>query len=56
LSLFGAILGPILGGLVFDNFGPKFPFIISIFIELSVIPLYTIAIISLKKYMAESVD
>lgn len=56
LSLIGAILGPIIGGLVFDSFGPQAPFIISIFIELSVIPLYAIAISSLKKYMAEVVD
>jgi len=56
LSLLGAILGPILGGIAWDNFGPKSPFIISIFIELSVIPLYAIAITYLKKYMAEKIE
>lgn len=56
LSLLGAILGPILGGLAWDSLGPKAPFIISIFIELSVIPLYAIAIKSLKPYIAEKLD
>lgn len=56
MSLFGAILGPILGGFVWAYLGPQSPFIISIFVELSVIPLYIIAIKSLKKYMAEKVD
>jgi len=56
LSLFGAVLGPILGGFVWDAFGPTAPFVISIFIELSVIPLYVIAIKMLKPYMAEKVD
>ena len=56
LSLLGAILGPILGGLAWDNLGPTSPFVISIFVELSVIPLYTVAITSLKKYMAEKLE
>ena len=56
LSLFGAVLGPILGGFAWDTFGPSAPFVISIFIELSVIPLYVIAIKMLKPYMAEKVD
>jgi len=56
LSLFGAALGPIIGGLVYDSIGAFAPFMISIFIELSVIPLYAIAIKKLKPYMAEKVD
>jgi len=56
LSLLGAVLGPIIGGLAWDSLGPSAPFMISIFIELSVIPLYAIAIISLKPYMAEKAD
>ncbi|MFW9865146.1 MAG: MFS transporter [Candidatus Thorarchaeota archaeon] len=56
LGLLGAILGPILGGLAWDNLGPTAPFIISIFVELSVIPLYAVAITSLKKYMAEKLE
>ena len=56
LSLFGAVLGPIIGGLAYQGIGPFAPFVISIFIELSVIPLYAIAIKALKPYMAEKVD
>ncbi|MBY8981022.1 MAG: MFS transporter [Candidatus Lokiarchaeota archaeon] len=53
LSLFGAVLGPIIGGLAYESIGTFAPFLISIFIELSVIPLYAIAIKALKPYMAE---
>ncbi len=56
LSLFGAALGPIIGGFAYDNIAPFAPFLISIFIELSVIPLYAIAIKTLKPYMTEKVD
>lgn len=56
LSLFGAVLGPILGGFAWDVLGPSAPFVISIFIELSVIPLYAIAITALKPYLAEKID
>lgn len=56
LSLFGAVLGPIIGGLAYDSIGAFAPFAISIFIELSVIPLYAIAIKALKPHMAEKVD
>jgi len=56
LSLVGAVLGPIIGGITYQSIGPFAPFVISIFIELSVIPLYAIAIKKLKPYMAEKVD
>ncbi|MHA1677545.1 MAG: MFS transporter, partial [Promethearchaeota archaeon] len=56
LSMLGSIAGPLIGGLVWDNVGPTAPFIISIFIELSIIPLYIIAIKLLKPYMAEKID
>ena len=56
LSLFGAVLGPIVGGFAYDSIGASAPFVISIFIELSVIPLYAIAIKKLKPYMAEKVN
>ncbi len=56
LSLLGAVLGPVLGGFAWDALGPSAPFVISIFIELSVIPLYAIAIKALKPYMAEKVE
>ena len=56
LSLFGAVLGPIIGGFAYDSIGPFAPFIISIFIELSVIPLYAIAIKALKPYITEKIE
>jgi len=56
MSFLGAIVGPIIGGLVWDHLGPQAPFIISIFIELSVIPLYITAIRILKPYMAEKLE
>lgn len=56
MSFLGAILGPIVGGLAWDHLGPQAPFIISIFIELSVIPLYITAIKILKPYMAEKIE
>ena len=56
MSFFGAIIGPIIGGLALDQIGFTAPFIISIFVELSVIPLYIIAIKLLKPYMAEKID
>ncbi|MBY9019950.1 MAG: MFS transporter [Candidatus Lokiarchaeota archaeon] len=56
LSLFGAVLGPIIGGFAYDSIGAFAPFAISIIIELSVIPLYAIAIKKLKPFMAEKVD
>ncbi|MFX1312286.1 MAG: MFS transporter [Promethearchaeota archaeon] len=56
MSFLGAIVGPIVGGLAWDYLGFQAPFIISIFIELSLIPLYIIAISILKPYMAEKID
>ncbi len=52
----GSIIGPILGGFVWDMYGPKAPFIISIFVELSLIPLYVIVIYLLLPHVAETFD
>ncbi len=56
MSFFGAIIGPIIGGFAWDQIGFTSPFIISIFVELTVIPLYVIAIKLLKPHMAEKLD
>jgi MFS family permease len=56
MSFFGAIIGPIIGGLAMDQIGFTSPFIISIFVELLVIPLYIIGIKLLKPYMAEKLE
>ncbi|MFX1498116.1 MAG: MFS transporter [Promethearchaeota archaeon] len=56
MSFVGAILGPLIGGFVYQHIGIRYPFIISIFVELSIIPLYIIAIKLLKPYMAEKFE
>jgi len=55
-AFFGNVIGPILGGIVWDFMGPKFPFIISIFVELSLIPLYLGVGYLLVPYLAESYE
>ncbi|MFX1366814.1 MAG: MFS transporter [Promethearchaeota archaeon] len=52
----GSVIGPILGGIVWDFFGPKFPFIISIFVELSLIPFYLLVVYFLLPSLAEAYD
>ena len=52
----GSIIGPILGGIVWDTSGPKAPFIVSIFVELCLIPLYFIVIHLLLPHVAETYD
>jgi len=51
-SNFGAVVGPILGGILWD-FSSKLPFIISILIELVLILPFVIAIFYLKPHLAE---
>ncbi|MFX0035353.1 MAG: MFS transporter [Candidatus Hermodarchaeota archaeon] len=53
-AFLGSFIGPILGGIVWDFMGPKFPFIISIFVELSLIPLYLVVVFYLLPHLAES--
>lgn len=55
VSLFGAALGPIIGGIAWEQWNHKAPFIISIFVELSLIPLYWLAIKSLEPFMEEKI-
>jgi hypothetical protein len=43
-----------IGGIVWDTISPQLPFIISIFVELSLIPLYLAAVYLLLPHMAES--
>jgi MFS family permease len=49
----GAIMGPILGGFLWDTFSPRFPFIVSIFVELALIPLFLVVVRLLLPHMAE---
>ena len=50
----GSVIGPILGGVVWDFYGPNYPFIISIFVELSLIPLYLVVVYCLIPHLAET--
>jgi MFS family permease len=52
----GSVIGPILGGIVWDLISPQFPFIISIFVELSLIPLYLGAVYLLLPHVAEAYE
>jgi MFS family permease len=52
----GNVIGPILGGIVWDFMGSKFPFIISIYVELSLIPLYLLVVYFLLPHLAETYD
>ncbi|MHA1703432.1 MAG: MFS transporter [Promethearchaeota archaeon] len=49
----GSIVGPILGGLAWDNFNQKMPFLISIVVELFLIPFYWIAVKFILPHLAE---
>jgi MFS family permease len=51
-----AVIGPLIGGMVMDLISLQFPFIISIFVELSLIPLYLAAVKLLLPHVAESYE
>nr|MDO8118830.1 MFS transporter [Candidatus Sigynarchaeota archaeon] len=50
----GGAVGPIIGGLAWDGYGPRMPFVISIFVELSLIIPYLLALKRIRPYIAES--
>jgi MFS family permease len=50
----GSILGPILGGLAWDYVGITAPFLISIIVELCLIPFYVFAVLMIKPYLKEA--
>jgi len=52
----GNFTGPIIGGLVWDYINITAPFIISIFVELALIPIYIIAIFYLKPHLTETYE
>jgi DHA1 family multidrug resistance protein-like MFS transporter len=50
----GSFIGPLLGGIVWELLNnPDYPFIISIFVELSLIPLYLVVVYYLIPHLAE---
>jgi DHA1 family multidrug resistance protein-like MFS transporter len=50
----GNILGPILGGIAWDFIGIRAPFLISIIVELCLIPFYILAVLIIKPYLKET--
>ncbi len=49
----GNIAGPLFGGLAWDNIDPTAPFMISIYVELCLIPFYWIAVTYILPHLAE---
>ncbi|MFW9828182.1 MAG: MFS transporter [Candidatus Thorarchaeota archaeon] len=52
----GTVIGPIIGGIVLDMMGLKAPFIISIFVELSLIPFYILSVYLMKGHLTEKYE
>ncbi|TFF97356.1 MAG: MFS transporter [Promethearchaeota archaeon] len=52
----GTFLGPIIGGIVWDLISIKAPFMISIFVELIIIPIYLISIFYLQPHLTEKYE
>ena len=55
LGRLGGVLGPIIGGLAWDEFGTQSPFIISIFVELALIPIFILTLRTLEPVMEEKI-
>ncbi len=55
-SNLGFLVGPILGGLAWDNLGFAAPFMISIIVELLLIPFYWVAFYLIKPHLSESYE
>ncbi|MHA1684449.1 MAG: MFS transporter [Promethearchaeota archaeon] len=55
MSNLGSAMGPIIGGLLRDNFSITMPFVITIFVELSLIPFYIASLKIIKPNMAEKI-
>ncbi len=52
----GRVIGPLIGGFLWDNLDYNVPFIISIYIGLCLIPVFMFAIRKLSPYMVEHVE
>ncbi|MFX1512449.1 MAG: MFS transporter [Promethearchaeota archaeon] len=53
-SSLGAVFGPIIGGFLWDAFGDKSPFLLSIIVELALIPVFVLSIYYILPHLAES--
>jgi MFS family permease len=49
----GSIVGPIIGGILWDSWGIQWPFIISIYVEIALIPVILLAIRKILPHLAE---
>jgi DHA1 family multidrug resistance protein-like MFS transporter len=49
----GGIIGPIVGGILYDSYRPAMPFIVSIFVELGLILFYIVGIYKTRNNMEE---
>ncbi len=56
LESIGMIIGPILGGIIWESISPQAPFMISIIVEWSLIPFFVIGIHIINPYIVESID
>jgi len=52
----GRVIGPLIGGILWDNLSYSAPFIISIFIGLALIPIFIFAIKKLSFFVVEQID
>lgn len=52
----GSMVGPIIGGLVWDHMGMRAPFMISIIVELILIPFYLLGVFFVKPYIKEGYE
>ncbi|MHA1855176.1 MAG: MFS transporter, partial [Promethearchaeota archaeon] len=55
VGLLGGVIGPLIGGFAWVSLGHRAPFIISIFVEISLVPLFIISLKMLKSFIAEKV-
>jgi MFS family permease len=55
MNLVGWVIGPLLGGWLWEILTPKAPFILSIILELSLIPLFLLALKYLRQQLVEKV-
>jgi len=56
LESIGMIIGPFLGGIVWETISPEAPFIISIIVEWSLISFFIVGIWILNPYLVESIE
>ena len=56
VDILGRVIGPMIGGILWDTLGYNIPFIISIYIGLFLIPIFMFALRILSPFMVEKVE